>query len=141
MHLRTGCTYLPHKYAAVGDTSAAATARGSGRVGCARRQAAAGGGLGELLVGVGRGVVGLPGAGGTEHGQDGAYTPTDSSWGRSGGGVARGRAVVGLGERGRRDRERERRDAMARVGLGGVLPGRLAGGGVRLREVRVTTRR
>jgi hypothetical protein len=37
---------------------------------------------------------------------------------------------VGLGERGRRDRERERRNAAARVGLGGVLPGRLDRGSV-----------
>jgi hypothetical protein len=49
-------------------------------------------------------------------------------------------AVVGRGERGRRDREREPRDAAACVGLAGVLPGRLAGGSVRVREVRVTTR-
>jgi hypothetical protein len=61
--------------------------------------------------------------------------------GRSVGGVARGRAVAGLGERGRRDREREPRDAAARAGLGGVLPVRIAGGSVLLLEVRVTTRR
>jgi hypothetical protein len=88
-----------------------------------------------------RDVVGLPGAGGAEHGQDGADTPANSSWGRSVGGVARGRAVVGLDERGRRHGEREPGDAAAHVGLGGVLPVRIAGGSVLLREVRVTTRR
>ena len=50
-------------------------------------------------------------------------------------------AIVGLGERDRGDRERETRDAAARVGLVGVLPGRLAGGSVRVREARVSTRR
>jgi hypothetical protein len=85
-------------------------------------------------------VVGVPGAGSAEHRQDWADTHANSSWGRSGGGVARGRAVVGLGERARRDREREPRDAAARVGLGSVLRGRIAGGSVRVREVRVSTR-
>jgi hypothetical protein len=36
------------------------------------------------VVGVGRDAVGLPGAGGAEHGQDGANTPANSSWRRSG---------------------------------------------------------
>ena len=91
------------------------------------------------MVAVGRGdIVGLLGAGGQEHGQDGANTPADSL-GTSVGGAVRGRAVVGLGERARGDRERERRDAASRVGLGGVVPVRIAGGGVLLREVSVST--
>jgi hypothetical protein len=114
-------------------------ARGSVSVGCARRRTAEGGELGERMVGVGCGdVVGLLGAGGQEHGQDGADTPADSRGG-SVGGVVLGRAVVGLGERARGDRERERRDAASRVGLGGVVRVRIAGGGVLLREVSVTT--
>jgi hypothetical protein len=115
-------------------------ARGSVGVGCARRRTAEGRGLGERMVAVGRGdIVGLLGAGGQEHGQDGANTPADSL-GTSVGGAVRGRAVVGLGERARGDRERERRDAASRVGLGGVVPVRIAGGSVLLREVSVTTR-
>ena len=50
-------------------------------------------------------------------------------------------AVVGLGECGSRDREREPRDAAARVGLGGVLPGGVAASCERVREDRVTTGR
>jgi hypothetical protein len=100
---------------------------------CEQGQAVTGEGLGGLLVGAGRDAVSLPGPGGTEHGQDGADTPTDSSHGRSVGGVGLGRAIVGLGERGRRFRERPTRDEAAHVGLGGVLPHCLAGGGVRVR--------
>src|SRR5215203_4252026 len=114
-------------------------ARGSESVRCARRRTAEGGGLGERMVAVGRGdVVGLLGAGGQEHGQDGANTPADSRGG-SVGGVVRGLPIVGLGDRARGDRERERRDAASRVGLGGVIPVRIAGGSVLLREVSMTT--
>ena len=42
-----------------------------------------------------RDVVGVPSAGGAEHGQDGADTPANSR-GRSWGGVGGGGAVVGL---------------------------------------------
>src|SRR5688500_9551637 len=113
-------------------------ARGSVSVGCARRRTAEGGGLGERMVAVGRAdLLGLLGAGGQEHGQDGTNTPADSR-GRSVGGAVGGRAVVGLGERARGDRERQRRDAASRVGLGGVVCVRIAGGGVLLREVSVT---
>jgi len=89
----------------------------------------------ELLDGVGRDVFSPPGAGGAEHGHDRAYTHANSSWGQSGGGVARGRAAVGLGERGRREREREPTDAAACVGLDGVLLGRIVGDSIRVRGV------
>src|SRR5215218_8579773 len=105
---------------------------------CEQGHAAAGERLGGLLVGADCNVDDLPGAGGQEHRQDGADTPADSRGGSVGGAV-RGRSVVGLGERARGDRERERRDAASRVGLGGVVPVRIASGSVLLREVSMTT--
>ena len=105
---------------------------------CEQGQAAAGERFGGVLVGAGCYVDDLPGAGGQEHGQDGADTPADSRGG-SVGGVVRGLPVVGLGERARGDRERERRDAASRVGLGCGVPVRIASGSVLLREVSVTT--
>jgi hypothetical protein len=105
---------------------------------CEQGQAAAGERLGGVLVGAGCYVDDLPGAGGQEHGQDGADIPADSRGG-SVGGVVRGLPVVGLGERARGDRERERRDAASRVGLGCGVPVRIASGSVLLREVSVTT--
>ena len=114
-------------------------ARGSVSVGCARRQTAEGGGLAERVADVGRGnVVGLLDAGDQEHGQDGADTLAECRGGSVGGAVG-GRAVVGLGERARGDRERQRRDAASGVGLGGVVRVRIGGGSVLLREVGVST--